>query len=229
VGDPAAARAAYETGRVTSGQGGLAVTPIIDDRSYLDDTGNFHTSYYSFVMRERLIRDNGHADNYVLQRHGPETSLAASNLERMDEWLSNLARDGSDAPRAEKVVQTKPASLVDGCVPTEGDVIAEPPLFDRERLYDNTEGRCNALFPPQTGPHMIAGGPLTNDVLKCQLEPLDRADYAVTFTDAEWARLERIFPTGVCDWSKPGVGQDVRQRTWLSFGPSPVNRYTPPA
>jgi len=229
VGDPAAARTAYETGRVTSGQGGLAVTPVIDERSYLDDTGNFHTSYYSFVMRERLIRDNGHANNYVLQRHGSGTSLAASNLAHMDEWLSSLALDGSDAPLAEKVVRAKPAGLVDGCVPSEGDAIAETPHFDEERLYDNTAGQCNALFPPHTGPHMIAGGPLTNDVLICQLKPLDRGDYEVSFSDAEWARLERIFPTGVCDWSKPGVGQDVRQRTWLSFGPSPVNRYTPPA
>jgi hypothetical protein len=76
---------------------------------------------------------------------------------------------------------------------------------------------------------MIAGAPLESDILKCQLKPLDRADYTVTFTDREWAMLERLFPDGVCDWSKPGVGQDVTPRTWLSYGPSPVNRYTPPA
>jgi hypothetical protein len=228
-GDPTAARIAYETGRVTSGQGGLAVTPIIEERSYLDDSGNFHTSYYSFVMRERLRRDNGHANNYVMQRHGPGTSLAAENLARMDEWLSSLALDESDAPLAEKVVSAKPRSLVESCYDGQGRQIIEPQRFDSDRLYDNTEGGCNTLYPPHTGPHMIAGGPLTNDVLKCQLKPLDPVDYRVVFTEGEWARLQRIFPTGVCDWSKPGVGQDVRQRTWLSFGPSPVNRYTPPA
>lgn len=228
-GDRAAVRAAYETGRITSGKGGLAVTPIIEERSYLDDSGNFHTSYYSFVMRERLRRDNGHSNNYVLQRHGPGMSLAMENLASMDRWLSNLALDESDAPLAEKVVRAKPESLVESCWDEQGNQIVEPQRYDTGRLFDNTEGRCNALYPPHTGPRMVAGGPLTNDVLKCQLKPLDPADYRVVFTPAEWARLERIFPTGVCDWSKPGVGQDVTPRTWLSFGPSPVNRYTPPA
>jgi hypothetical protein len=228
-GDPVAARIAYETGRVTSGEGGLAITPIIEERSYLDDSGNFHTSYYSFVMRERLRRDNGHSNNYVMQRHGPGMSLAADNLAHMNEWLSNLALDESDEPLAGKVVSAKPRSLVESCYDAQGKQIVEPQRFDPDRLYDNTEGQCNALYPPHTGPHMIAGGPLTNDVLKCQLEPLDPGDYRVVFTEAEWARLLRTFPTGVCDWSKPGVGQDATQRTWLSFGPSPVNRYTPPA
>ncbi|HUF76206.1 MAG TPA: DUF6351 family protein [Longimicrobiales bacterium] len=228
-GDPAAARAAYETGRVTSGAGGLAVTPIIDERSYLDDSGNFHTSYYSFVMRERLRRDNGHSNNYVLQRHGSGMSLAMENLAAMDEWLTSLALDDSGEPLAEKVVRARPRELVESCWDAEGKQIVEPQRYDVGRLYDNVEGQCNALYPPHTGPHMIAGGPLTNDVLKCQLEPLDPSDYRVVFTEAEWARLQRIFPTGVCDWSRPGVGQGVTPRTWLSFGPSPVNRYQPPA
>jgi hypothetical protein len=147
----------------------------------------------------------------------------------MNEWLSNLALDESDEPLAVKVVSAKPRSLVESCYDAQGKQIVEPQRFDPDRLYDNTEGQCNALYPPHTGPHMIAGGPLTNDVLKCQLEPLDPGDYRVAFTEAEWTRLQRTFPTGVCDWSKPGVGQDATQRTWLSFGPSPVNRYTPPA
>ena len=62
--------------------------------------------------------------------------------------------------------------------------------------------------------------------MKCQLKPIEISDYAVTFTDAEMNRLQSIFPEGVCDWSRPGVGQTSTQ-TWLSFGPSPVNRYQP--
>lgn len=228
--DPAVVQIAYETGRITSGRGGLAVTPIIEERSYLDPTGNFHTSYYSFVMRERLRRDNGHSDNYVLQRHasgGP--SLAAENLATMDRWLSNLALDVSADPLAARVVRAKPAEAVESCYDGDGNQIVEPQTFDRHSLYENTAGACNTLYPPHTGTRMIAGAPLESDILKCQLKPLDRSDYSVTFTEAEWARLGRIFPTGVCDWSKPGVGQDAAPRTWLSYGPSPVNRYTPPA
>ena len=57
-GDPLAIRAAYRTGRLTSGGGGLASTPIIDYRNYLDDQpdGDVHLRYHSFALRERLSR-----------------------------------------------------------------------------------------------------------------------------------------------------------------------------
>jgi hypothetical protein len=50
----------------------------------------------------------------------------------------------------------------------------------------------------------------------------DRDDYAVPFTDAEFARLKRVFPHGVCDWSKDGVAQ-TGVVPWASFGPAPEN------
>ena len=31
----------------------------------------------------------------------------------------------------------------------------------------------------------------------------------MTFTAAQLARLNAVFTTGVCDWSKPGVGQQA--------------------
>ena len=42
----------------------------------------------------------------------------------------------------------------------------------------------------------------------CRLEPLRQADYyPLTFTDDQWKQLQTAFPTGVCDWGKPGVDQ----------------------
>lgn len=225
VGDPDAIRIAYETGRVTSGGGGLKITPIIDERVYLDNVPDIHTSYYSFVMRERLIRDNGHADNYVIQRHGRQLSRAEENLAIMDRWLDAIALDASADDGATKVVRAKPSGLVDVCWNDDGNPIEERAIFDRSRIFDNSEGRCNALYPPHAGPRIVAGGPLTSDVLKCQLKPIDPGDYKVTFSDAELNRLKAIFPDGVCDWSKPGASQVPNTRTWLSFGPSPVNLY----
>lgn len=227
VADPDALRIAYETGRVTSGSGGLATTPIIDERSYTDEIGDFHQSFYSFSTRARLVRDNGHADNYVLQRRPRTLSLAAENLDAMDRWLTALALDASNDPIAEKVVRAKPADLVDACWDADGKRIAEPQVFDENALFDNTAGPCNQLYPIHASPRLVAGGPIENDILKCQLMPLDRAAYPVTFTDAEWARLQAVFPDGVCDWSKPGVGQIAHTRTWISYGPSEVNRYRP--
>jgi hypothetical protein len=68
---------------------------------------------------------------------------------------------------------------------------------------------------------MAAGGPNTNDVLKCQLKPLIRAEYKVTFTDAQWARLQQTFADGVCDYAKAGVGQQPPTAAWLSFAAGP--------
>ena len=61
------------------------------------------------------------------------------------------------------------------------------------------------------------------DKLKCELKAVTASDYKVTLTTAELARLNAIFPQGVCDWSKPGVNQ-TPVVPYASFGPSPVNK-----
>ena len=65
------------------------------------------------------------------------------------------------------------------------------------------------------GACIVAGSPLVNDVLKCQLKPVSVADYAVPFSGAEETRLKSIFPNGVCDWSKPSAGQQPLRGTYL--------------
>ena len=220
VADPAALRAAYETGRVTYGGGGLATTPIIDYRAYSDDVerGDVHVRYHSFSMRERLLRANGRADNHVMLvediRYGlysTASPVAAAALAQMDAWLVALANDESDAPRIDRVVRAKPADLVDACWTRDDQPakIAEVQVRGR--------GRCEELFPSAPAPREVAGGPLASDILKCQLRPIDRADYGVPFTADEQARLDRLFPTGVCDWSRPGVEQTAPVGTWLRF------------
>ncbi len=223
--DPEAVRAAYATGRVISGGSGLAQVPIIDSRLYLDDQGNFHASVYSFTTRARLERDNGHADNYVIRRHAPGMSLEAENLSLMDEWLTTLASQSAMAGSAlDRIVAARPDELHDDCFDESGARIVEAAVFERDRLFDNTGSRCNALYPPHAGLRLVAGGPLANDVLQCNLKPLDPDDYAMELSDGQWQRLETIFPDGVCDWEQAGQHQQVND-TWLSFGPSPVNRY----
>ena len=56
------------------------------------------------------------------------------------------------------------------------------------------------MFASAPAPREVAGGPVGGDILKCQLTPIEPADYGVTYTTDEQAQLERIFATGVCDW-----------------------------
>ena len=57
---------------------------------------------------------------------------------------------------------------------------------------------------------------MTDDVMKCQLKPMVREDYPVTFTDEQWQHLQEAFPTGVCDYTKPGVSQRGAV-AWLTY------------
>jgi hypothetical protein len=225
--DADAIRIAYDTGRITNGTAGLSRVPIIDDRPYLDHEGNFHASIYSFVTRARLERDNGHADNYVIRRHASSLSLADENLTLMNRWLDAIKADSSNRPLLERIAAARPADLADDCFDENGARIVEPAVFDLTRVLNKTQGdqsRCNALYPPHAGLRLVAGAPLTNDIMKCSLKPIDYDDYRVEFTSQEKQRLETIFPQGVCDWEQPGQHQNSNQ-TWLSFGPSPVNLY----
>jgi hypothetical protein len=55
---------------------------------------------------------------------------------------------------------------------------------------------------------VIAGEEISTDKQKCQLKPLAAGDYyPITFTPEQFAALQKAFPSGVCDFSKPGVSQ----------------------
>jgi hypothetical protein len=57
-------------------------------------------------------------------------------------------------------------------------------------------------------PRTVSGEGVETDTNKCTLKPLRRLDYyPITFTDEQWQQLVQAFPTGVCDWTKPGVDQ----------------------
>ncbi len=91
----------------------------------------------------------------------------------MDRWLAAVEADTSDKALAQKIVDDKPEDIVDRCTAT----VCEQYLATR---YET--------------PRSVAGGPLTGDVNKCQLKPPAREDYPLTFTDADFARVQEIFP-----------------------------------
>jgi hypothetical protein len=220
VADPAATRAAYRTGRLGSGGGGLATTPIIDYRTYYDDQpgGDVHLRFHSFSTRARLEKANGHSDNMVMllqdKRYGDfdlASPVLTQALAQMDQWLTTVSRDSSnDAPIA-KLRRAKPADLVDACWNTD----ETPRRIVEKQQY--RAGQCNELYPAFSYPRGVAGAPIANDVIKCQLKSVSAADYKAAFTADEMARLRRIFPGGVCDWTKAGVEQQRLSGTWQVF------------
>ena len=47
--------------------------------------------------------------------------------------------------------------------------------------------------------------------------PVDPSAYAHPMTPEQVARLQAIFPAGVCDWSVQGIGQLDVDGAWLSY------------
>ena len=76
------------------------------------------------------------------------------------------------------------------------------------RPASTPHNKCNAIYPVHSEPRLVAGAPLTNDVMKCQLKPINFADYKATFTDAQKARDEdACSPPASATSRKPGVAQ----------------------
>jgi len=216
VGDPIALRAIYASGLVNSGGGGLAKVPILHARSYSDALGDIDDRHRDLTIRARLERANGRSDNQVIWVEPPRernqtgvVDLAALSLDTMNKWLDAIVADPAPLTTG-KVVHHKPADAVDACWDGAGKKISEKATFDGQ-------GKCNTLYPVHSEPRMVAGAPLTNDIEKCQLQPINFADYKVTFSGAQKSRLKALYPTGVCDFSKPGVGQAPIKGTYQRY------------
>jgi uncharacterized tannase-like protein DUF6351 len=204
VGDIGAIKRAYQSGLNLGGGGGLASIPVFDFTGiYSETTTNYHLQWEHFAARERMQEANGNTANHVMWRAIPATiRLDAPARVVFDQWMEAYKADNSNLSQREKVIADKPAAAVDGCFTDATTFVAEPQTFSSQ---PNTT--CNTLMPSFAFPRYVAGGPLSASKLKCQLKSIDPTDYAVAFTAAEMARLQAIFPTGVCDWSKPGVNQ----------------------
>jgi hypothetical protein len=201
--EPALANA-YRSGMINE-TNNMAGTAIIDCRG--PDPGLAHDAYRAFAVRARLDRANGtHANQLIWEGPAPivgDADCTQTSLIAMDRWLSAIERDSSGRPLAQKVRADKPADLTDECWDGLGALL--------------THSLCGQAIVPTYGtPRTVAGDGITTDDNKCRLRPLRRSDYPVAFTDTEWAKLQQAFPTGVCDYSKPGVDQKPTV-PWLTY------------
>lgn len=99
----------------------------------------------------------------------------------------------------------RPPDLKDACWTASGEKIEDA-------------ARCGELYPVSGDPRLAAGAPLTADILKCALKRVSAADYKQPVTEAQLGELRAIFPGGVCDWSRPGQGQELHPVVWQRYG-----------
>ncbi|MFT3821451.1 MAG: DUF6351 family protein [Rubrivivax sp.] len=209
--DPAVASILHRSGHVTYGKQ-LGDVPELAIRG--TNNNDYHYPFRTVVNRARLAAANGHADNHVYWIQAPS---GMSTLTMMDRWLANIEADARNVPKAQKVVENKPADLVSGCG-ISGSFVTDL-------------AACDAQYPYFREPRTVAGDATTIYTMKCQLKPMSPGDYpGVVFTAEQWTALQGAFPQGVCDFSKPGVGFEPNV-PWLNYkqGPGGIPAGTAPA
>ncbi|MHB8340146.1 MAG: DUF6351 family protein [Mycobacteriales bacterium] len=232
---PSALRTAYASGRVNEAANGLGDIPILSLNYYLDDVPSYdiHDKIETFVLRARLIHAWGSAGNQIIWSVSPEDvvyqpfvapPMYTAALHTMADWLNRVSADSSTSSLHAKVLRDKPPTASDECIASDG----APPI--KEPFVYGQPSACELMYPTHLNPRLVAGEPLTADVLECQLKPFSPTDYTaspISFTPAQVQSLKAAFPSGVCDYSQPGVDQQPAAGTWLSYG-HPYGTGAPP-
>ncbi len=198
-------RNAYRSGAVNE-TNNLAGTAIIDLRG--PDPGAFHDAYRSFAIRARLAREQGLFPKNQVIWYGQtpligDPTYTTKGLLAMDRWLTAVEKDKRRVSLAKKVASDRPRDVHDQCSNVQGVSQVNLPGVGKVCKDDLVETKFGT-------PATVAGEGIATDTNRCKLRPLRRADYyPINFTGAQWKALEKVFPNGVCDFSKPGVEQQA--------------------
>lgn len=205
VGDPIAMSAAYTSGHVFSGK--LDV-PALDHRQYMERELDMHNAHQSFAVRQRVLNRHGHSDNLVVWftdtiPNTPKASQTLQALQVMSQWLDNIK-----ANPKKSVAENKPAAAVDACFDRFGAMMTSGSAVWDGILDNRSAGACTQAFPLYGTARTVAGAPIQGGIYRCALKTVDEAVADGTYgswtpSAAELAQLRQIFPSGVCDYSRP--------------------------
>jgi hypothetical protein len=235
----------YRIGGVI-GRGALSETPVMDIAPYLDliPSANIHEAVRPFVVRARL---RARTDQSTTQSIWRGVLTQADAYPTMQDWLDGVlaARPPYGGDHQAAVAAARPPGAYDRCafgtiggrlelpagittplgvaqlplLPGTGVPGVDVPLrVDVPEDFDSGIGPCALALPVTATPRMVAGMPLSDDVIKCQRRPVARSDYPGGVTDAQLAEVRAIFPTGVCDYMKPAAEDVEHSMLWASVG-----------
>ncbi|SDZ78547.1 DUF6351 family protein [Microbulbifer marinus] len=201
----AAIEGIYRSGHVFLGD---VEIPIIDLRHYLDGDLDMHHSSASFSARERIRRARGHADNQLIWVSHKRYTPLDEALDTMDRWMQNIIEQPDRG-----VAANRPVDAGDQCFDSEGNVMAVGSNVWNGEWNHQPTGVCMQEYPIYSTSRQVAGAPITDDVFKCALQPVERAvakGIYGPYTEqiAEHINdMQRIFPTGVCNYSQPDLAR----------------------
>jgi hypothetical protein len=222
--DPIAMERVYRSGAVNTGA-------HMDEVSIIDlggpEPGAFHDVYRKFEMRDRLVREHGTSANQVFWQ-GPvpllgDVSFVPDSISAQDVWLAAVEADKRAVPLARKILDAKvKAGIHERCVADGHDLPLDAcsPAVELTRFASpRIEAGGGDQAPVNgVGPALVG---FTDDRLDCQTMPIEKFVYAgksftEVFSASQQAALKKAFPTGVCDYSKPGKGFQAAV-PWLRY------------
>ncbi len=215
-----AVQGAYENGRLSAGAGDQLKIPMIDVDIYTDPAGDTLDRFRAFSLRDRLERatTDQYAPGFQIWTRDPATlppgGAGPEAVKAVDRWLTALSKDHAGGTRDDLLDRTRPAAAIDNCV-AKGTA---SPLLRGLGIYDKDGSPCRDQYPIAGDPRTAAGAPRADDIIKCQLKPIDTTEYGVPITDARLGQLQATFPDGVCDYSSGGgldqTGPSMSDRTY---------------
>lgn len=176
---------AYRYGQLFLGK---LTIPVIDLRHYLDPVLDMHHLEPSFMARQRLTQQ-GRQDWQQIWVSHPDYTPEAEAFAAIESWLNS---------------GQQPTSATDRCFAADGTVLAAG-----ADVWQDT-GLCQQHYPILSNSRRQAGAPAAGLLLQCQLMPVSeaiaRGDYLPIDMRPWQARLEQIFPDGVCDYHQGDAG-----------------------
>jgi hypothetical protein len=204
-GDFSAMRAAYTSGHVFDGH---LDRPTIDHRQYMERELDMHNTHQSFAARKRVIETMGNSNMMVIwftdtMPGVPRASQSMDAIAVMDEWMRNIQANPKKSIR-----KNRPARAVDSCFDVTGQLIYAGDDAWNGILDAKPPGPCTQRFPLYSTSRIVAGAPLEGGIYRCELKSVRKAvrdgDYRPwSPTEEQIAKLEQIFPDGVCDYCFP--------------------------
>jgi hypothetical protein len=141
----------------------------------------------------------------------PKASQSLDAVAVMDEWMRNIRANPHKGIRG-----NRPARAVDSCFDVSGRLIYAGKDAWHGILDDKPAGPCTQRFPMYSTSRIVAGAPLEGGIYRCALKPVEQAVAEGTYqpwspTVEQVLRLKKIFPEGVCDYTRPDQARPRRR------------------